>query len=303
MANITTGNYAKAMYPGVNAWFGKSYNEFSVEWTALYDSFKSNRNYEEDVFQTSLGLASVKTEGSPVTYDSMRQGWTVRYTHVVYANGFIVTKEAFKDDLYDVVGSRGAQELAFSMRQTKETVASNPYNRAFNSSYTGGDGLELCSTAHVNISGGTWQNELTNAADLSETALEQACIDMSKWQNDRGLKVNITPKSLHIPYDLVFEAERILKTPHRVGTADNDINALYSMGKFPGGIVPNHYFTDTDAWFLRTNAAHGMKHFQREALTFAVDNDFDTNNAKFKAEERYVFGWSDPRGLYGSPGV
>jgi len=208
-----------------------------------------------------------------------------------------------EDDLYDVVGERRAKSLAFSMRQTKELNAANVYNRAFNSAYTGGDAKELCAADHPNWAGGTWANELSVAADLSEAALEQACIDVMKWTNDRGLKVAIQPQTLLIPVDLVFEAERILKTPYRVGTADNDINALYHMGKFPGGVKVNHYFTDADAWFLRTNVPHGMKGFTRRKMNFFFDDAVTTENAKFKATERYVFGWTDPRGMYGSPGA
>lgn len=300
---ITTGNFAKLLWPGVNAIYGKAYNEHRVEWNQLFDSFKSRMHHEEDLGVTSFSLASVKPEGSPVTYDSERQGFLTRYTHSVYAKGFIVTREAVSDDLYDVVAAKRARGLAYAMRQTKENVAANVYNRAFNSSYTGGDGKELLATDHPNVAGGTWANELTNAADLSEAALEQACIDIMKWTDDRGLKINVMPRSLIIPVDLVFEAERILKTPYRVGTADNDINALYTMGKFPGGIIPNHYLTDTDAWFIRTDVNDGMKHFQRWPLSFGIDNDFDTDNAKFKAMERYSFGWTDPRALFGSPGA
>jgi hypothetical protein len=189
------------------------------------------------------------------------------------------------------------------MRQTKETVAANVYNRAFNSSYTGGDGKELCATDHPNVAGGTWSNELTTAADLSEAALEQAIIDMMAWTDDRGLLIAAMPEKLIIPPELVFEAERILETPLRVGTADNDVNALKNLGKFRGGVTVNHYLTDADAWFIRTNVANGMKHFERKADSFAEDNDFDTDNAKFKASARYSFGWSDPRGIFGSPGA
>ena len=303
MATITTGSFAKALWPGVNSWYGKSYNEHTVEWSNLFDSFNSSKNYEEDMGITSFGLAVAKPEGTAISYDEERQGFLTRYTHVVYANGFIVTREMVEDDLYSVVAQKRAKGLAYSMRQTKENVAANVYNRAFNSSFTGGDGLELCSTAHVNVAGGTWANELTTAADLSEAALEQACIDIGKYTDDRGLKISVMPVSLNIPIDLTYEAERIMHTPHRVGTADNDINALYSMGKFPGGINVNHYFADTDAWFIRTDAMDGMKHFQRRPLQFAIDNDFDTENAKFKAVERYSFGWTDPRGVYGSPGA
>lgn len=303
MATITTGNFAKALWPGVNSWYGKSYNEHKVEWTDLFDQYSSSKSYEEDMGITSFGLASAKPEGAAITYDEERQGFLTRYSHVVYANGFVVTREMVEDDQYSVVAQKRAKGLAYSMRQTKENIAANVYNRAFSGSYLGGDGLELCSDAHVNVAGGTWSNEPSTAADLSEAALEQACISIGKWTDDRGLQINVMPKSLIIPVDLSFEAERILKTPYRVGTADNDINALYTTGKFPGGIKINHYLSDTDAWFLRTDVADGMKCFQRRALQFAIDNDFDTENAKFKAVERYSFGWTDPRAIYGSPGA
>jgi len=300
---ITTGSFAKALMPGINKWYGKAYNEHKVEYTDLFDTYTSNKRYEEDVSISSFGLASVKAEGGSFSYDSEKQGFVTRYAHTVYGLGFIVTREAFEDDLYDVVGQRRARGLAFSMRQTKEINGANIYNRAFNSTYTGGDGLELSSSAHINIAGGTWANELTTTADLSEAALEQACIDIGKWTNDRGLQVAIMPVALIIPVDLEFEAYRILKTQYRVGTADNDINALNMMGKFPKGIKVNHYLTDTDAWFLRTNAPDGMKHFVRRVPQFGVDNDFNTENAMFKATERYSFGWTDPRGLFCSQGA
>lgn len=300
---INSGSFAKALWPGINKWYGKAYGEFSTEYTSLFDTNTSDKRYEEEVGITSFGLASVKDEGSGFSYDSEQQAFTTRYVHITYALGFIVTREAFEDDQYDVVGKRRAQGLAFSMRQTKEIVAANVYNRAFTSGYTGGDGSILCVSTHPNKAGGTWSNTLTTAADLSEASLEQACIDISKYTNDRGLKIAVMPKTLIIPTDLEFEANRILKTQYRVGTGDNDINALNMMGKFPGGIVVNHYLTDTDAWFLRTNTPDGMKHFVRRAPQFGVDNDFDTENAKFKATERYSFGWTDPRGIFGTPGA
>ncbi len=295
---ISTGSFAKALWPGINAWYGKAYSEHKVEWMELFDTYKSSKNYEEDMGITSFGLAAVKSEGNPITYDSERQGFVTRYTNVVYGNGFIITREMVEDDLYSVVGQKRAKGLAFSMRQTKETVGANVYNRAFDSNFTGGDGIELSSSVHKNVAGGTWANELTTTADLSESALEQAHIDIGKYTDDRGLKINVRPLCLVIPVDLQFEAERILKTPYRVGTADNDLNAHYSMGKLPKGYKVNHYLTDVDAWFLRTNAPDGMKAFQRRPLQFTIDNDFDTENAKFKATERYVFGWTDPRGLF-----
>ena len=210
MGIITTGSFAKAVWPGVNKWFGKEYTEHQTEYTDLFETFKTDRAYEEDIYVSSFGLAVEKSEGSSIQYDEENQAFITRYAPLVYGLGFIVTREIFEDDQYDIVGQRRARGLAFSMRQTKENVAANVFNRAFNSSFTGGDAKELCATDHPNWAGGTWQNELTTSADLSEAALEQACIDIMKWQNDRGLQISVMPKSLHIPVDLVFEAERIL---------------------------------------------------------------------------------------------
>lgn len=300
---INTSNFAKALWPGVNKWYGEAYDEHPVEYTALFDSYTSRKAYEEDMSISGFGLAQATNQGGSVSYDTMMQGFLTRYSHVKYTLGFIITEEMFDDDQYDVVGRRNARSLAMSMRQTKETVGANVYNRAFNNSYTGGDGLELCSAAHVNFAGGTYANELTTAADLSEASLEQACIDLMDFTNDRGLKINVMPKTLVIPTELSFEAHRILNSTLRVGSADNDPNALREMGKFTNGIIVNHYLTDADAWFIRTTAPDGMKYFERKADSFAEDNDFDTSNAKFKASGRYSFGWSDPRGIFGSPGA
>lgn len=300
---INTGSFSKALWPGVNAWYGKEYSEFPVEYTDLFETYSSRKAFEEDVGVSSFGLAQVKPEGSAVTYDVETQGFIDRYTHVVYALGFIVTKEAFEDDQYDVIGERRARGLAYSMRQTKEVVAANIYNRAFNTNYTYGDGKALIVSDHPNVAGGTWSNVLSVAANLSEAALEQACIDIAKYTNDRGLRINVQPQSLHIPVDLQFEADRILKSQYRVGTANNDINVLHMQGRFPKGVKINHYFTSTTAWFIRTNCPDGMKHFERSPDSFAEDNDFDTNNAKFKAEARYSFGATDKRAIYGTPGV
>jgi phage major head subunit gpT-like protein len=302
MALITTGNFAKALWPGVNAWYGKAYDEYPVEYDKLFDKFTSRRNFEEDVGVSSFGLAIQKAEGAPVSYDSERQGFITRYTHVVYALGFSVSREAMEDDMYDIIAQRRAQGLAFSMRQTKEIVGANVYNRAFNASYPGGDGVSLINTAHPNVAGGTQSNRLSVDSDLSEAALEQACIDIQGFRNDRGLLIALRPTSLIIPYTLEFEAHRILKSVGRTGTDLNDPNALKEMGMIKN-IVVSHFITDTDAWFLRTNAPHGMKYFERRADEFTTDNDFDTENAKFKATARYSFGWSDWRGLYGSPGA
>src|SRR6267378_1995347 len=282
MALINTGSFSKALWPGVNAWYGKAYDEFPVEWTDLFEQFTSRKGFEEDVGISSFGLAQIKPEGTAVNFDTETQGFITRYTHITYGLGFIVTKEAFEDDQYDVVAERRARSLAFSMRQTKENVAANVYNRAFNTSFTGGDGVALLVSNHPNVAGGTASNILAVAANLSEAALEQAIIDLGKFTNDRGLRIQVMPKSLIIPIDLQFEAERILKSQYRVGTANNDISALVSMGKFPSGIKLNHYLTSTTAWFIRTNVPDGMKYFTRRDDSFTEDNDWDTENAKFK---------------------
>lgn len=301
MAIINTGSFAKALWPGVNTWYGKAYSDFQTEYDKIFKTHKSRKAWEEDVLVSSFGLAIQKGEGESVTYDTEQQGFVSRYTHAEYGLGFVITKNMVEDDLYDVVGERKAKALARSMRQTKETVGANVLNRAFNSSYLGGDGLELCSTAHINVAGGTWQNELTTAADVSEAALEQATIDMGKWTDDRGLKIAVRPQKIVVPVDLDFEVNKILKTEYEVGTANNTVNVVRS--RFPGGVVINHYLTDTDAWFILTDVDNGLKHWERRADAFATDNDFDTDNAKYKATARYSFGWSDPRGIYGSPGA
>lgn len=299
---ISSNAFAKALWPGINGWYGKAYDEHPVEYTELFDTYTSDKAYEEDVGISSFGLAPTKSEGGSIQYDKEIQGFVTRYSHVTYGLGFIITREIMEDDLYDVVGQRRAEGLAFSMRQTKENVAANVYNRAFNDDYEGGDGVAMISTDHPNVAGGTWSNRLDTDSDLSEAALEQACIDIMKYTNDRGLRISVIPQKLIVPPDLVYEATRILESPLRVGTANNDINAMAAMGKLPQGFVVNHYLTDPNAWFIRTNAPHGMKHFERRADEFTIDNDFDTENAKFKATARYSFGWTDPRGIYGSSG-
>jgi hypothetical protein len=302
MSIINSGSFAKALWPGVNAWYGQAYNEYPVEWDKLFEKHTSNRAFEEDVGTSMFGLAVVKPEGSGITYDSAKQGFVSRYQPTVYALGFVITREMMDDDLYDIIGKKKAQALAFSMRQTKEIVGANVYNRAFNASYVGGDGVSLINASHPNIAGGTWSNQIATAADLSEAALEQACIDIAGFTNDRGLLIGVRPESLVIPRGLIFEAKRILNTEGRVGTDNNDLNALKNMGMIPKTVV-NHYLTDTDAWFVRTNVKDGMKYFERRADSFDMDNEFDTENAKFKATARYVFGWTDPRALYASAGA
>ena len=302
MSIINSGSFAKALWPGVNAWYGKAYDEYKTEYTDLFDKYTSQKAFEEDVGVSSFGLAVAKTEGSPISYDSERQAFITRYQHVVYALGFIITREMMEDDQYDIVGQKKAQGLAFSMRQTKEVIAANVYNRAFNNSYTYGDGLELISGSHVNMKGGTWSNKIATAADLSEASLEQACIDIAGFTNDAGLLIAVRPESLIIPRQLIFEAKRILSTEGRVGTDNNDLNAIKTLGSIPK-IITNHFLVDTDAWFIRTNVPHGMKYFERRADQFDMDNDWDTENAKFKATARYSFGATDVRGIYGSQGA
>jgi len=300
---VTTGSFSKALWPGINAWYGEAYNEWPVEWDKLFEKETSRRNYEEDVLVTSFGYLVQKPEGSGITYDTQRQGFITRYTHVVYALGFIITREMIEDDLYDVAAKKRAKGLAFSVRQTKEIIGANVYNRAFNSAYVGGDGVSLINPAHPNVIGGTWSNTLAIPADLSEAALEQAVIQIAVFQNDRGLIISAVPDSLIIPWNLEFEAHRILKSTQRPGSDLNDANALRDLGKFRKGVVLNHFLTDPDAWFIRTNVMDGMKSFDRRSDEFSEDNDFDTENAKFKVTTRFSFGWSDPRGLFGSAGA
>jgi hypothetical protein len=299
---INSSNFAKALWPGVNAWYGKAYDEYPVEYTKLFETHKSRKAFEEDVGITSFGLANIKGEGAPIQYDAERQTFVTRYSHVVYALGFAITREAFEDDQYDIVGQKKAQGLAFSMRQTKEIVAANVYNRAFNSSYTGGDGVSLLNASHPMFAGGTFSNILSTASDLSEAALEQACINIADFTNDRGLKIAVRPKSLIIPKELMFEASRILKAEKRPGSDSNDPNVLKMMGLIPEVLV-NHYLTDTDAWFIRTDVQDGLKYWERRADEFGMDEDFDTENAKYKATARYSFGWTDPRAIFGSAGA
>ena len=300
---INSGSFSRALAPGINAWYGDAYDEWAVEHTALFDQYTSKRAFEEDVGTSGFGLLSVKPEGSAITYDTEMQGFTTRYTHTEYASGFIITKIAVEDDQYDIIGPRRAKALAYSVRQTQETVAANVYNRAFTSGYTGGDGSVLLGSSHANAAGGTWSNIPSVAANLSEASLEQALIDIARFTNDRGLKIRVMPKAVITAPENEAEMYRILNSTGRVGTANNDVNYLKDAGKFPGGVTTNHYLTSTTAWFIRTNVQHGMKHFVRSAPKFGEDNDFETSNAKFKTEYRDSFGWTDPRALYGSAGV
>ena len=301
MAVITTGSHPKALWPGVHAWFGAKYAEHGDQNAKLFDIKTSNKNYEELVEQTSFGLAPVKAEGSSTAYDSHAQGVTARGTNVAYSLGYIVTREEKADNLYEEVSMQRAASLAFSMATTRNIVGANVYNRAFNSSYAGGDAKELCATDHPSLAGNQ-SNELATAADLSEASLEDLTINIMDAKNSKGLQIALQPKCLIIPTALAYEAERILKSTLRSSTADNDTNALRSMGVIPE-VVINNYLTDSDAWFIRTNAPSGMCWFDREPVQFTKDEDFDTDNAKAKAYMRFVPFWGDWRGVFGSPGA
>lgn len=302
---ITTGSLTKALWPGVNAWYGETYNEWSEEFKFLFDEETSSKAFEELVGISGFGLAVEKTEGGGITYDDARQSFITRAINRTFALGYIITEEAIEDNQYNlaVLGRRDAKALAFSMRQTKEILAANVFNRAFNSTYTFGDGKEMCSDVHPKYAGGTFANELAVSADLSEASLEQACIDIAGFTNDRGLKVAILPQTLIIPRELWFEANRILKSTLQSDTAYNNINVLKSTNAFPGGIKLNHYLTDADAFFIRTNCPEGLKYYNRVGNEFKPDNDFDSGNAKFKARFRCSFTIGDPRSIFASPGA
>jgi hypothetical protein len=299
---ITTASHPKALWPGIKAWWGQVYDEHQEEYSKLFDSDTSSMNYEEDVQLTGFGLAPVKSEGAGVAYDSEIQGFTTRYTHVAYALGYIVTKEELDDNLYEQVSRRRAAALAMSFRQTKENVGANIYNRAFNGTYLGGDGVSLCNTAHPNTSGGTFANTPTVAADLSEASLEDALTAIMGFQNDRGLLINVMPKSLVVARQNWWNANRIMKSAYTPSTANNAVNVLVATNALPEGIVMNHYLTSPNAWFVRTNIQNGLKYYSRVGIQFDQDNDFDTMNAKAKGYERYSFGWTDPRAIYGVNG-
>ena len=302
MAVISTGQHPKALWPGIKAWWGRSYTEHKEEYPELFDKETSDKAYEEDVEISSFGLAPVKPQGGAINYDTETQGQVNRYTHVAYALGYIVTFEELRDDLYEVVSKRRARMLAFSFRQTKENVAANVYNRAFSSSFTGGDGVSLINTAHPTLAGNQ-SNQLTTAADISEAAIENLVIQIMQAQNARGLRISLMPQRIVVPVQVWFEANRVLKSVLQNDTANNAINVLKATNVFPQGISLNHYLTSATAWFIRTNAPEGLKYYERDAVMFDQDNDFDTKNAKAASYERYSFGWSDWRQLFGTAGV
>jgi len=299
---ISRGQLVKELEPGLNALFGLEYKNYASEHADIFDTENSDRAFEEEVMLSGFANAQVKAEGQGVVFDSANETFTARYTHETIALAFAITEEAIEDNLYDRVSSRYTKALARSMANAKQVKAANVLNRAFNSSYTGGDSKELCATDHA-IVAGTEQNELTTAADLNETSLEQALIDIAALTDERGLKIAAKGVKMIIPSAGQFTAERLMKSQGRVGTADNDINAIKSMGMIPQGYRVNNYLTDTDSWYIITDVPNGMKHFDRAPLTTKMEGDFDTGNVRYKARARYVFGVSDPRGIYGVEGA
>lgn len=300
---ISRAQIFKELLPGLNKLFGLEYSRYENEHAEIFMTETSDRSFEEEQKLSGFGAAPVKREGAAIAYDSAQEAWTARYTHETIAMGFAITEEAVEDNLYDSLSARYTKALARAMAYTKQVKAASILNNAFNSSYLGGDGKELCATDHPLISGGTNANEPSVAADLNETSLENAVIDIAAWTDERGLLVAYQPKKLILPPALQWTATRLLKTDLRVGTADNDVNALRTNGAIPGGYSINHYLTDPDAWFLTTDVTDGLKFFVRAPLKTGMDQDFDTSNYRYKARERYSFGWSDPLGIYGSPGA
>ena len=300
---ISRAQLLKELLPGLNALFGLEYARYGEEHKEIYEIESSERSFEEETKLSGFAAAAVKNEGSAIQYESGQEAWTSRYNHETIALGFALTEEAVEDNLYDSLSARYTKALARAMAYTKQVKAAAVLNNGFNASYTGGDGQSLFSAAHPLVSGGTNSNQPTTAADLNETSLEAAVIQIAAWTDERGLLIAAKPRKLLVPPALQFVATRLLETEGRVGTADNDLNALKSNGAIPEGYAINHFFTDNNAWFLTTDVPNGLKHFVRQALVTSSDNDFDTGNMRFKARERYSFGWSDSLGTYGSAGA
>ena len=300
---ISRAQLLKELLPGLNALFGLTYKTYEEEHKEIFEIETSERSFEEEVKLSGFASAPVKNEGSAINYDNAQEVWSARYTHETIALGFSITEEAMEDNLYDSLSARYTKSLARAMAYTKQVKGASVLNNAFASSgYTGGDGVVLCSTSHPTVAGGVNSNRPTTGADLNETSLEAAVIQIAAWTDERGLLIAARPKKLIIPPALMFVATRILQTELRTNTSDNDINALKSMSAIPGGYSVNHYLTDTNAWFLLTDVPNGLKHFVRAPIKQAMDGDFDTGNVRYKSRERYSFGWSDPLGIFGSPG-
>ena len=300
---INRAQLVKELVPGLHALFGLEYERYNNEHEDIFDTESSERAFEEEVMLSGFGEAPTKGEGAAVVYDTAQESWTSRFTHETVALAFALTEEAIEDNLYDTLSSRYTRALARSMQTTKQVKAANVLNNAFSSSFVGGDGKELCATDHPTVANVDLKNELSTAADLNETSLEQALIDIADFKDERNLKVNAQAKKLIIPPALQFVADRLMDTPGRVGTSDNDINAIRNMGMISDGYVVNHYLTDTDAFFIKTDVPNGLKHFVRTPVSTSMDGDFETGNVRYKARERYSFGWSDWRGIFGSPGA
>ena len=300
---ISRSQLMKELEPGLNALFGMEYDRYDDEWAEIFETESSDRAVEEEVMLAGFGQAPVKSEGAAVSFDTANEAYTARYTHETIALAFAITEEAVEDNLYDRLSTRYTRALARSMSNTKEVKGANILNNAFDSTYTFGDGKELCATDHPTVGGGSLRNELSTAADLNETSLEQALIDIAAFIDERGLLVAVQGRKLVVPPALQFVADRLMASTLRPGTADNDINAMRNMGMLPDGYTVNHYLTDTDAFFIKTDAPNGFKHFDRSPVRTSMEGDFDTGNVRYKARERYSFGVSDPRCVFGSPGA
>ena len=300
---ISRAQLLKELLPGLNALFGLEYKQYGEEHKEIYEVESSERSFEEETKLSGFSAAPVKNEGQAIAYDNAQEAWTSRYNHETIALGFAITEEAVEDNLYDSLSKRYTKALARGMAYTKQVKAASTLNNAFaTSGYNGGDGVSLCNTAHPLVSGGTNSNTFSTQADLNETSLEAAVIQIAAWTDERGLLIAAKPKKLIIPPALMFVAKRLLDTELRVGTTDNDINALKAMGSIPEGYKVNHWLTDSNAWFLMTDVPNGLKHFVRSPMANSMDGDFDTGNVRYKARERYSFGWSDPLGIFGSSG-
>ena len=299
---ISRAQLLKELLPGLNALFGLEYATYQEEHKEIYETETSERSFEEETKLSGFSAAPVKNEGSAIAYDNAQEAWTARYNHETIALGFSLTEEAIEDNLYDSLSARYTKALARGMAYTKQVKAASPINNGFSSQFVGGDVVSLFSTAHPLISGGTNSNRPSTGADLNETSLESAVIQIAAWTDERGLLIAAKPQKLIVPPALMFVATRLLETSLRVGTTDNDINAIKNNGSIPEGYTVNHYLTDTNGWYLTTDVPNGMKHFVRTPLANSMDGDFDTGNVRYKSRERYSFGWSDPLGMFGSPG-
>jgi hypothetical protein len=299
---ISRAQLLKELLPGLNALFGMEYARYGEEHKEIYETESSERSFEEETKLSGFSAAPVKNEGAAIAYDNAQEAWTTRYNHETIALGFSITEEAIEDNLYDSLSARYTKGLARAMAYTKQVKAAAVINNGFSANYIGGDGVPLVSTAHPLVAGGTNSNRPATAADLNETSLEAAVIQIAAWTDERGLLIAAKPRKLIVPPALQFVATRLLETSLRVGTNDNDINALKNNGSIPEGYSINHYLTDTNGWYLCTDVPNGLKHFVRSPLQNSMDGDFDTGNVRYKARERYSFGWSDPLGMFGSPG-